>query len=74
MSLRAVSGNSRTQLERKVDDSAQGTSWLTVAMEERRPRCIWVGAPAVHGESSGSANTVSGVHGQGQLYFRLRLA
>lgn len=52
-----------------MNDSAQVVSWLALFMEEeRRSRCIWVEAPAVHGESSGLGNTTTGLHGQGQLY------
>lgn len=63
----------QVQLEKTVDDSAQGMSWLAVSMEEeRRSKCIWVGVSAVHGESSEPGNTASGVHGQGELYIQIK--
>ena len=65
----------QVQLEKTVDDSAQGMSCLAVSMEEeRRSKCIWVGVSAVHGESSEPGNTASGVHGKESYTFRLRLA
>lgn len=52
MSLGAVSGNIRPQLERRVGDSAQGLRQYSAEIEEERsPRCIWVGMLGVHGES-----------------------
>ena len=61
----------QVQLERRVDDSALGMSWLAVSMEEeRRSRCFRAGAPAVHGEFFGPGNIASGVHGEGQLYIQ----
>ena len=58
----------QVQLEKTVDDSAQGMSWLAVSMEEeRRSKCIWVGISAVHGESSEPGNTARGLQTEGKL-------